>query len=100
MKTYAFHIVLDGRARMVAHEITDAPFLFAVMVRRRTFLEKESFDCTFHVVAERLANRRIQGGAMSRGGSFDQSGAGLELYVEWRRRRELVLSNTDLNQEA
>ena len=46
VRMYAFHIVLDGRARMVAmsrrermvaHDITDAPFVFAVMVRRRTF---------------------------------------------------------------
>ena len=32
---------------------------------------------------------------MFRGGSFDRSGAGLELYVGWRRRREVELSNTD-----
>ena len=35
---------------------------------------------------------------MSRGGSFDRSGAGLELYVVWRKRREVGLSNTDLIQ--
>ena len=37
---------------------------------------------------------------MSRGGSFDQSGAGLELYVGWRKRNEVGLSNTDLIQEV
>ena len=37
---------------------------------------------------------------MSRGGSFDQSGAGLELCVGWRKRRKVVLSNTDLIQEV
>ena len=31
---------------------------------------------------------------MSRGGSFDQSGAGLELYAEWKKRREDELSST------
>ena len=51
-------------------------------------------------MAERLALRRIQGGAMSRGGSLDRPGAGLELYVGWRKRREVVLSNTDLIQEV
>ena len=35
---------------------------------------------------------------MSRGGSFDRSGAGREFCVGWRKRREVGLSNTDLNQ--
>ena len=97
-------MVLDGRARMVAmsrrerrvaHDITDAPFLFAVMVRRRTFFLRGSFDCTFHVVAERLAIRRSRGEALFRGGSFHRSGAGLELHEEWKRHRGVELSNTD-----
>ena len=46
VRMYAFHVVLDGcarmvamsrRERMVAHDITDAPFLLAEMVRRRKF---------------------------------------------------------------
>ena len=37
---------------------------------------------------------------MSRGGSFDWSFAGVELYVGWRTRREFVLSSTDLIQEV
>ena len=32
---------------------------------------------------------------MFRGGSFDRSGAGLELHEEWKRRSEVELSNTD-----
>ena len=52
----------------------------------------------FRDVIELFANQRIQGGAMSRGGSFDRSGAGQELYVGWRKRREVVPSNTDLIQ--
>ena len=35
---------------------------------------------------------------MSRGGSFDRSGAGLEPYVGWRKQHACVPSNTDLNQ--
>ena len=30
---------------------------------------------------------------MSRGGSFDRAGASLELYVGWRKRREVGLSS-------
>ena len=30
---------------------------------------------------------------MSRGGSFDRSGAGLEFCVGWRKRREVGLSS-------
>ena len=37
---------------------------------------------------------------MSRGGSFDRSGAGLEFYVTWRKRHEVVLSDTDQIQEV
>ena len=29
------------------------------------------------------------------GGSFDRSGAGLELHEEWKRHRGVELSNTD-----
>ena len=61
-------------------------------------LRGEFVDHVLRDVIERCANRRIQGGAMSRGGSFDRSGAGLELYVRWRKRREVGLSNTDLIQ--
>ena len=68
-------VAMSRVERMVAHDITGAPFLFAVMVRRRTFFLRGSFDCTFHVVAERLATRRSRGEAMFRGGSFDRSGA-------------------------
>ena len=39
--------------------------------------------CTFHVVTELLASRRSRGEAMFRGGSFDRSGAGLELHEEY-----------------
>ena len=42
-----------------------------------------------------LASRRSRGEAMFRGGSFDRSGAGLELHTEWKRRREVELSNAD-----
>ena len=42
---------------------------------------------------ERCASRR-RGEAMSRGGSFDQSGAGPELYAERKKRREIELSST------
>ena len=38
----------------------------------------------FHVVAERLAIRRGRGEATFHGGSFDRSGAGLELREEWK----------------
>ena len=54
-----------------------------------------SFDGTFHVVTDCLASRRSQGEAMFRGGSFDRSGAGLELHEEWKKHREVELSNTD-----
>ena len=82
---------------MVAHEITDASFLLPVMTCRRTFFEENS---SVMLLIECCANRRIRGEAMSRGGSFDRSGASLELYVGWRKRREVVLSNTDLIQEV
>ena len=79
------------RERMVAHDIADASFLLAVMARRRTFFQENSSE---RDVIERCANRRIRGGAMFRGGSFDRSGAGLELYVGWRKRREVGLSSS------
>ena len=41
--------------------------------------------CTFHVVTELLASRRSRGEAMFRGGSFDRSGAGLELHEEYSK---------------
>ena len=37
---------------------------------------------------------------MSRGGSFDRLGAGLEFCDEWKRRRACALSNNDLNPVA
>ena len=37
---------------------------------------------------------------MSRGGSFDRSGAGLEFYVGWRKRREVGLSSTGRTRTA
>ena len=48
-------------------------------------LLRGSFDCTFHAVTDRLASRRSQGEAKFRGGSFDRSGAGLELHEEWKK---------------
>ena len=68
---------------MVAHNIADASFLLTVMVRRRTFFQKYSSIVSrsrnvnasivsFRDVIERGANRRIRGGAMSRGGRFDR----------------------------
>ena len=57
---------------MVAHDIADASFLLAVMVLRMTF----------------------------RGGSFDRSGVGLELYAEWKRRRGVGLSSTGRTRAA
>ena len=98
---YAIHIALDGcpqmidllrGERMVAHDVADAPFLLAVMARRRTFFSRVSFDCTFHAVTDRLAKFR--------GGSFDRSGANLELHEAWKRHRAVELSNTDRIQAA
>ena len=37
---------------------------------------------------------------MFRGGSFDRSGEGLELHEEWKKRREVEPSNTDLIRAA
>ena len=70
------------------------------MVRRRTFFRENSSIVSFRDVIERCANRGIGGGAMSRGGSFDRSGAGLELYVGWRKRREVGLSSTGRTRAA
>ena len=42
-----------------------------------------------------LASRRSRGEAMFRGGSFDRSGAGLELHAEWKRRNEVEFFNAD-----
>ena len=83
---------------MVAHDITDASFLLPALIWLRAFFEEKCVDHVFRDVIELFANQRIQGGAMSHGGSFDRSGAGQELYVGWRKRREVVPSNTDLIQ--
>ena len=58
-------------------------------------LSREFVDHVLRDVIERCANRRIRGGAMCRGGSFDRSGAGLELCGEWKMRREAELSSAD-----
>ena len=57
-------------------------------------LSRESVDRVFHDVIERCASRRSRDEAMPRGGSFDQSGASLEVYAEWKKRREDELSST------
>ena len=46
-------------------------------------------------MAERVAIQRSRSEAMFRGGSFDRSGASLELHEERKRHREVELSNTD-----
>ena len=42
-----------------------------------------------------LSSRGSRGEATLRGGSFGLWGAGLELHEEWKRRREVGLSNAD-----
>ena len=93
-------VAMSRRERMVAHDIVDAPFLLTVMVRRRTFLSRAFVDRVLRDVIERCANRRIRGEAMSRGGSFDRSIAGLELCVGWRKRREVGLSSAGRTRAA
>ena len=87
-------VAMSRRERMVAHDIADAPFLLAVVVRCRTFFQENFVDRVFRDVIERCANQRSRGEAMSRGGSFDRLGAGLEFHVGWRKRREVGLSST------
>ena len=53
-----------------------------------------------HDVIECCANRRIQCGAVSRGGSFERLGASQDFCEEWKMRRVCALSNTDLNPVA
>ena len=59
----ALQVALNGRARMVAisrrkrmvaHNITDVSFLFAVMVRRRTFFQEDP-SIVFLTVGQFLA---------------------------------------------
>ena len=49
--------------------------------------------------AVRHALQQSRGGAMFRGGSFDQLGGCQELHEEWRMRRLAELSSDDLTQE-
>ena len=65
------------------------------MVRRKIVLSREFVDRVLRDVTDLLASRRSRGEAMFRGGSFDRSGAGLELHEECKSRREVELSNTD-----
>ena len=89
-------VAISRRKRMVARDVADVPLLFAVMVRRRTFFQEDPSI----VGAVHRATQRSRGGAMLRGGSFDQSGGCQEHHVEWRMRREAELSSTDPNQEV
>ena len=59
---------------MVAHDITDATFLFAVDGTATTVLLGGSFDNVSHAGAEHRPTRQSRDGAMFRGGSFDRSG--------------------------
>ena len=63
-------------------------------------LSREFVDRVLRDVIERCTNRRIRGEAMSRGGSFDRSGAYLELYVGWRKHREVGLASTGRTRAA
>ena len=69
---------------MIAHDIAGASFLPSVMVRRRTFFQEDSWIEDLTVILFVAPPDKSRGGAMSRGGSFDQPGAGLELREEWR----------------
>ena len=69
---------------MVAHNAADVSFLFAAMVRRRTFFQ-EDHPTVSHGVAVRRATQQSRGGARLRDGSSDRYGGCLELREEWKR---------------
>ena len=66
-------VQMSRKKRMVADEIADAPFLLAVVVPHRTFIQENSSIVSF-MIWLRCANRRSRGEAMSRGGNFHQAG--------------------------
>ena len=78
---------------MVAHDFTDMSFLLPMTTWCWTFFEEKFVGHALHDVIECCANRRIQSGAMSQGGSFDLWGASPEFYVgrsrspQWCRAR-------------
>ena len=83
---------------MVAHDIADVPLLFAVMVRRRTSFQEDPSIVFLTLGAVHRATQQGRGGAMLRGGSFDQSGGCQELHGEWRMCRVAELSSADFQE--
>ena len=89
---------ISRRKRTVAHDIADVPLLFAVMVRRRTSFQEDPSIVFLTLGAVHRATQQGRGGAMLRGGSFDQSGGCQELHGEWRMRRVAELSSAGLQE--
>ena len=84
---------------MVAHDITDAPFLLAGMVRQEVLL-RGSFDHVSHVGAVRHATQQSRGGAKLRDGNSGRSRASPKLHEDWRKHHEAELSSADRIQEV